>query len=71
MGQRYIATGEIRKVIVDILPRLRLVVESGPGEIDRDPSHWVLGGVYLGQHIWGDVRGESSWSDFHLIALTP
>ncbi len=70
-GQSYIAPGETRKIEMDILPRLRLVIATGPGDIDREPSHWVLGGVYLGQHIWGDVRGETSWSDFHLVATTP
>lgn len=70
-GQGYLKPGEIRDIDMDILPRLRLVIETGPGEIDRDPSHWVLAGVYLGQNIWGDVRGESSWSNFHLTAVTP
>jgi hypothetical protein len=70
-GQPYVKGGEIRKIEMDILPRLKRVIETGPGGIDRDPAHWVLGSVYLGQHIWGDVRGQSSWSDFHLTAERP
>jgi len=70
-GQGYLKPRETRKIDMDILPRLKLVIETGPGTIDRDPSHWVLGSVYLGQHIWGDVRGDSSWSDFHLVAVPP
>lgn len=70
-GQPYVKAGEVRKIEMDILPRLKRAIETGPGGIDRDPSHWVLGSVYLGQHIWGDVRGETSWSDFHLTADSP
>jgi hypothetical protein len=70
-GQSYVKAGEIRNIEMDILPRLKRVIETGPGSLDRDPSHWVLGSVYLGQHIWGDVRGETSWSDFHLTADSP
>lgn len=69
-GQPYLSPGEIRVIDMDILPRLKLAIETGPGEIDRDPSHWVVGGIYLGQNIWGDVRAESSWSDFRLTAVT-
>jgi hypothetical protein len=56
-GQRTVDPGEIRSIDMDVLPRHKLVIETEPGDIDRDPSHWVLSGVYLGQHIWGDVRG--------------
>jgi hypothetical protein len=58
------------KLTVDLLPRLLDVVQRTGEAGDRDPSHWVVGGVYIGLHIWGDVTLHTTWSDFRLQAVT-
>jgi hypothetical protein len=69
-GQPFLANGETRTVRLDLLPRLTLVLSTGPEGIDRDVSHWKIGGLYLGQHIWGDVTMETTWQDYHLVVMT-
>ncbi len=61
VGQRFLSNGEHRTIRVELLPRLRELIAAGPGEMDRDPSHWVLGTIYAGQGIWGDYRMSSTW----------
>jgi hypothetical protein len=53
---------------VDILPRIRELIAKGPEAMDRNPAHWVIGSSFHGQHIWGDLRMSSNWSDVNLIA---
>lgn len=69
-GQPFLRNGERRTVRLDLLPRLTLVIATGPAGIDRDISHWKIGGLYLGQHIWGDVTMETTWQDFRLVVGT-
>jgi hypothetical protein len=68
LGQPFLAEGERREIAVDLLPRLRQLIASGPEEMDHDPAHWVIDSAYAGQHIWGDFRLASAWDGFQLVA---
>ncbi|HJS84752.1 MAG TPA: hypothetical protein VJ779_04775 [Acetobacteraceae bacterium] len=68
LGQPFLAEGERREITLDLLPRLRQLIASGPEEMDHDPAHWVIDNAYAGQHIWGDFRLASSWEGFQLSA---
>jgi hypothetical protein len=70
LGIAMLSSSDTRTVNVDVLPRLKMAIETGPPDVDRDLSHWVVGGFYLGQHIWGDVTMQSSWQNIHLLAAT-
>jgi hypothetical protein len=69
LGIPLMHSGDSREVNVDILPRLKLVIETGPPGIDHNISHWVIGGLYVGQNIWGDVTMKSNWKNIHLLVL--
>ncbi len=68
LGQPFLAEGERREITLDLLPRLRQLIASGPEQMDHDPAHWVVDTVYAGQHIWGDFRLESTWERFQILA---
>jgi hypothetical protein len=70
LGQPYIASGQTRFVRIDLLPRLMMVINKGPPEMDHDASHWIINSIYAGQHIWGDVRLQTTWTNFRLLAVT-
>ena len=67
LGQSLMRGSEARPIDVDLLPRLDAAIESGPAGIDNNPAHWVIGGVYFGQHIWGDTALRSHWRNLHLV----
>lgn len=68
LGKRYLSPGERRTIRLDLLPRLRQLIASGPEEMDHAPSHWVIDSAYVGQHIWGDFKLSSAWESYDLIA---
>ena len=68
LGQPFLAAGERRGIALDLLPRLRQLIVSGPGDMDHDPTHWAVDNAYAGQHIWGDFRLASTWEGFQLLA---
>lgn len=70
IGRPLLRSGETRSYHLDLLPRLLQVIAHGPHGLDRDPGHWVITGVYIGQHIWGGVVLHSTWSDYRLVAET-
>lgn len=70
LGQPYLKEGEQRTIEIDLLPRLKQIIRSGPNEMDHDPSHWVVNSAYAGQHIWGDFKLAATWSAFRLVANT-
>ncbi|MHB1305311.1 MAG: hypothetical protein ACYCZB_17915 [Acidiphilium sp.] len=70
VGQRLLQSGEARTIRLDLLPRLKTIIEHAPPGMDRDLSHWTVTGSYIGQHIWGDVVLQSKWSGYRLIAGT-
>lgn len=53
---------------LDLLPRLKQVLQNASNGIDTDLSHWVVIGTYHGSHIWGNVRLTSVWDSFSLHA---
>jgi hypothetical protein len=67
--QPYLHNGEDRALRLDLLPRLKLIIAQSPPAADHDLSHWYVGGIYVGQAIWGDVTLRSSWSHVHLVAI--
>ncbi len=70
LGTSY-AAGSLKKIDVDILPRLAKAISEGPPALDHDLSHWRVGGVYGGQLIWGDVKLTTTWRGYRLVAETP
>lgn len=71
LHEPWLSNGHARDIEVDLLPRIKEAIATRyRGNIDRDLSHWVVGEVYPGQHIWGDVSMVSTWSNFHLFAET-
>lgn len=63
-----LASNQQRNLQLDLLPRLKQLIAEGPAAMDKDLSHWSVGNIYLGQHIWGDVSLESSWKNISLKA---
>lgn len=51
---------------LDLLPRLKAVLQNASNGIDTNFSHWVVSGSYHGSHIWGDVRLTGVWDSFSL-----
>ncbi len=51
---------------LDLLPRLKEVLQNASNGIDTDLSHWVSIGSYHGSHVWGNVRLTSVWDSFSL-----
>ncbi|MDD2878429.1 MAG: hypothetical protein PHT60_14455 [Acidiphilium sp.] len=70
-GQPFLASGETRNVSLNLLPRLIDVVKNSPPGMDHNPADWKVTGVYIGQHIWGDVTLQSTWANYRLVAVTP
>jgi hypothetical protein len=70
LGQPWLRNHETRALKLDLLPRLLTFIQSGPAAIDHDPSHWVLGSYYNGQHIWGDVTMQTVWKQVSLTVVT-
>ena len=69
LGQPWIRSGETRQIAVNLKPRLVKAITALPSA-DTDMSHWVITGVYIGQHVWGDVALWSEWQNYRLVALT-
>lgn len=67
LGMSFVHSQEQRQLDLDILPRLRIIVQNGPVGMDRDLSHWTVTGLYVGQAIWGDVTLASQWRNIHLL----
>lgn len=68
LGEPYLKNGERRALTVDMLPRIRGLIESGPSAMDHDPQHWEIDNFYAGQAIWGDVRLSTTWERFQIVA---
>lgn len=68
LGQPYFTEGQHRTIALDLLPRLKHLIAASPGEMDHDPSHWVVDNVYADQHIWGDFTLASTWERFQVLA---
>jgi hypothetical protein len=68
-GQPFLADGETRKLSIDLLPRVKIAIATGPQGMSRDPSHWTVTGYYNGQIIFGGLRLETTWTDVSLIAV--
>jgi hypothetical protein len=69
-GQLFLTDNDTRALEVQLLPRLKKVIAASPVPMDRDLNHWFIDGMYLGQHIYGDVAIASEWQDVQLIAVT-
>ncbi|MGC9270369.1 hypothetical protein [Acidiphilium sp.] len=69
-GQKFLRAGEVRQLRINLLPRLRDVIAHAPKTMDHNLNHWKVGGVYIGQNIWGDVVLQSRWSGYRLVAIT-
>ena len=70
LGQPFLTPGETRAVHVDLSPRVMGILRDGPLSMDRDVGHWVLGGFYVGQNIWGGLRLSTRWSRVQLAVDT-
>ncbi len=70
VGAPFIRSGEQQSFRVDVLPRLKQIINAGPPNMDHDVSHWVVDGLYAGQHIYGDVVLSTEWRDFQITATT-
>ncbi len=68
LGHPFLGNGNPAYLQFDVLPRLKEVIEQGPKGIDRNLSHWSIDNFYVGQHIWGDVKLMSTWSNFKILA---
>lgn len=68
LGEPFLKNGERRGLTVDMLPRIRALIESGPSAMDHDPRHWEIDTFYAGQAIWGDVRLSTNWERFQIVA---
>jgi hypothetical protein len=68
-GQPFLADGETRKLSIDLLPRVKIAIATGPQGMSRDPSHWTVTGYYNGQIIFGGLRLETTWANVSLIAV--
>jgi hypothetical protein len=53
---------------LDLLPRLKSLIESGMYGMDKDPTHWQMRSAYFGQHIWGKTDLSSRWERVELVA---
>lgn len=67
-GHGFINSSTSVHLDIDLLPRLKSAIAGAPASMDKDLSHWVLASVYCGQHIWGKVTLQTSWSGYQLIA---
>jgi len=68
-GQPWAQVGRPQSYSVDLLPRLRSLIEEGARTgLDQDLSHWRLTGTYHGQIAMGHVRNQAEWSGFSLKA---
>ena len=67
-GLAWQKNNETRHIRIDIKPRIDEALRNAPGA-DNDLSHWKVTGVYIGQHIWGDVELWSEWSGYRLVAV--
>lgn len=60
--------GSGRGFSVDILPRVLAVFREGRKHgISGDLENWRISAFYYGQHIWGDVRLRTRWSDMSVV----
>ncbi len=69
LGLPYVTGERPRSIVIDLLPRVRQLIVSGPAKMDRNPSHWVVNSAYAGQHILGDFRLSSIWDQFQIEAV--
>jgi hypothetical protein len=47
---------------VNFMPRIAYLIQNAQYGMDNNLSHWQLGGIYYGQHTWGDAALVSNWS---------
>lgn len=67
VGEPFFTSGEERQVRVDLLARIESLIRSGPAGMDRNPDHWLLDGVFMGNGLWGKYRMSSTWHSFQLL----
>jgi hypothetical protein len=66
-GQPWARTGVQQRYDVDLLPRLRDLIQDGARYgLDQDLGHWQVTGTYHGQNVTGHIRNKALWSDFSL-----
>lgn len=66
-----IAIGRPTAIRLDLLPRLKAVLSTATNGLDRDIQNWSTGSVYMGQNVFGNVRAETAWCCFSLVADSP
>lgn len=67
LGVPFIVSGSRRAIRLNLIDRLRQLIKAGPVGMDRDPAHWLLDGVYMGDGIWGNYRLTSDWYSINLL----
>ena len=51
----------------DVAAELRSVIADGHKDMDRDPAHWRIGSLYLGNIVLGGAHAVSTWDSFSLV----
>jgi len=66
-GMDYLKIGETKQIELDVLPRLKQVLNDPRAiGLDRTSSNWIISSAYYGQNIWGGVKLISKWKNFSL-----
>lgn len=66
-GMRYLQVGQSRKLVLDYLPRLKLILSNTRG-IQGSLSDWKILMIWVGSYVNGAARIVSRVSDVNLIA---
>ena len=61
-------TGAPTPVTIDLLPRLKTILSTATNGLDTNVRNWTTGSAYVGQGVFGNVRAESAWCCFSLVA---
>lgn len=68
-NKSYLTKGGSRKVyLINILTRVKTILQSGDYGIDTNLAHWRLTGSYIGHLLQGKVIPTSQWDSYALTA---
>ncbi len=61
-------TGGARQAYnLDLMPRLKTLIQNSPTGMDKDLSHWKVGGFYMGSLIYGSGNMTTLWDNISLV----
>lgn len=60
--------GPVKNYAFDILSRLKTLIATGPNGLDKDLSHWKVGGPYIGSATNGEATITSTHGNFGLVS---